>query len=98
MARWSQPSLDFFDGAAPNSAQPTRTRCEGALFHEPRRSMTRRTPLACKLRMKISPVYSVSVVLKVAMVAMIFMRFALFRARVLGSPRWRSMAPPFAGG
>jgi len=56
--------------------------------------------LVCRLRVKISPVYSVPVFLKVPMLAMIFLRFALFRALVLAAsmaidgPKATDGAPP----
>src|SRR3954468_16442014 len=79
--RYSRPSSERFDQAAPISARPTKTRWLGAFSLEERFcSATMRTPLACRLRVMISPLKSLPTFLKEPMLAMSLLLF-VFRAR-----------------
>src|SRR3954468_22589952 len=78
--RYSRPSSERFDQAAPISARPTKTRWLGALSLAALLSATMRTPLACRLRVMISPWKSFPTFLKEPMVAMSLLLF-VFRAR-----------------
>src|SRR6266704_4331144 len=79
--RESRPSSERFDQAAPISARPTKTRWLGAFsLGERFCSATMRTPLACRLRVMISPWKSFPTFLKEPMVAMSLLLLC-FRAR-----------------
>src|SRR3977135_1830089 len=75
-----RPSSERFDQAAPISARPTKIRWLGALSLPGLLSATMRTPLACRLRVMISPWKSFPTFLNEPMVAMSLLLF-VFRAR-----------------
>src|SRR5487761_1923889 len=76
--RYSRPSLERLDQAAPISARPTTTRWLGAFSPVARRSGMMRTPLAWTLRVTMSPVSSFEPdFLKVPMVAMLKSPFSV---------------------